>query len=245
MLKNYPKLFAVAFLGLWASTGLAKEATSPEKSEPLWLTIGGTQHSKESSYTYLGLIRPIWGGELGKGWFHSTIASWLTYQYDISVNGQADELKAKAPGIETGLGYGWAGDAYSLSLSVSAGYRNYRLSPNVPGEKPEGSTFHLSPQIQAGYKITDYWDIALLSNYSIGPQSNFNRLRLGAKAGPAWHVGLEGIYQEGRNYRIKQAGLFATRYLSNGLSLEVSGGHLESKDESSTPYFGVAFSKVF
>lgn len=244
-MRKYPRFLALALLSLSVSSSLAEEAALSKPSAPLWLTIGGTQHSKESSYTYLGLIRPIWGGELGKGWFHSAIASWLTYQYDISINGQPDELKAKAPGIESGLGYGWVGDDYSLSLSVSAGYRNYRLSPDVPGEKPEGSTFHLSPQIQAGYRISESWDVALLSNYSIGPQSNFNRLRLGVKASPAWHVGLEGIYQEGRNYRIKQAGLFATRYLSNGLSLEVSGGHLESKDESSTPYFGVAFSKVF
>lgn len=209
------------------------------------LLIGGSQYSRASSYSYLGLIKPVADGELGKGWFVSAIGSWLTYEYDINVNNQADTLKAKAPGIDFGLGYGWQGDKYYLQLSAAAGYRDYRLSPNVPGEEPEGSMLSLTPQFQVGYQFTPTVDIGLLSNWSIGPQSQFNRLRLGFRPSGVWHIGLEGIYQDGKNYRSKQYGLFATRYLAKGLSLELHGGTLQSQDISSAAYLGAAFSKTF
>ncbi|HET8808505.1 MAG TPA: cellulose biosynthesis protein BcsS, partial [Methylophaga sp.] len=80
---------------------------------------------------------------------------------------------------------------------------------------------------------------------SIGPQSQFNRLRLGYRPTGMWHVGLEGMYQEGKSYRIKQYGLFATHYFASGLSLELHGGTLESQDTSGAAYLGAAFSKSF
>lgn len=223
----------------------ADEGVQAEKVAARTLIFGGTQQSNQSNYTYLGAIRPIWGGELGQGWFQSLIASWLAYQYEVTFNNQPDTLKAKAPGIDAGLGYAWTGHDYTLNFSVAAGYRHYNLSPNVPGEKPEGSVFNLTPQIQAGYQLTKLIDIALLSNYSFGQQSNFNRVRLGAKYIDNWHLGLEAMYQEGRNYRIQQHGLFATHYFNNGVSLELSGGQLKSQDDKTTGYFGVAFSKLF
>jgi hypothetical protein len=246
-MKTYQSYRQLSLLLMSATFCIAAFAEESAVVQPAArpLMIGGTQHSSESAYTYLGLIRPIWGGELGKGWFHSVIGSWLAYEYDINIGNQPDTLKAKAPGIDTGLGYAWTGKDYNLSLSMALGYRHYNLSPNVPGEKPEGSTFNLTPQVQAGYNLTDSVDVALLSNYSFGQQSNFNRLRLGFKPINNWHMGLEALYQEGRNYRIKQQGLFATTYLNNGLSLELSGGNLESKDGSSTGYVGIAFSKLF
>ncbi len=209
------------------------------------LLIGGSQYSRTSSYSYLGLIKPVADGQLGRGWFVSAIGSWLTYEYDINVNNQADTLKAKAPGIDFGLGYGWQGDNHYLQLSAAAGYRDYRLSPDVPGEEPDGSTLSLTPQLQVGYQFSPRFDIGLLSNWSIGPQSQFNRLRMGFRPSRVWHVGLEGIFQDGKNYRIKQYGLFATRYLANGLGLELHGGTLESQDISSAVYVGAAFSKSF
>lgn len=209
------------------------------------LLIAGSQYSRTSSYSYLGLIKPLADGQLGKGWFVSAVGSWLTYEYDININNQDDTLKAKAPGIDFGLGYGWQSDKLYLQLSAAAGYRNYRLSPNVSGEQPEGSTLSLTPQLQAGYQFTPKWDIGLLSNWSIGPQSQFNRLRLGFRPSGVWHVGLESIYQDGKNYRSKQYGLFATRYLVNGLSLELHGGTLQSQDITSAVYLGAALSKSF
>ncbi|HET8808368.1 MAG TPA: hypothetical protein VFM76_08315, partial [Methylophaga sp.] len=123
------------------------------------LLIGGSQYSRTSSYTYLGLIKPFAEGQLGRGWFMSAVGSWLTYEYDINVNNQADKLEAKAPGIDLGVGYGWLGDQYYLQLSTAAGYRDYRLSPDVPGEDPEGSTLSLTPQLQAGYQFTPKFDV--------------------------------------------------------------------------------------
>lgn len=230
---------------LLSTTGYAEDTSTQKHDAAQYLMIGGSQYSSESSYSYLGLIRPIGNAEIGHGWFQSIIGSRLSYQYGINENNQANTLKVKAPGIETGLGYSWSSNVYNLSLSMAVGYRYYNLNPYVSGEKPEGSTYNLTPQIQAGYNLTNKIDVGLLSNYSFGQQSNFNRLRLGYKPVNNWHVGLESMYQQGRNYRIKQQGIFATTYLDHGLSLDVSGGNLDSGNNSSTAYFGLAFSKFF
>jgi len=245
---HYQQLLALALGAVCAagfSVNVSAEEASQEKPAAKSLIIGGIQHSNQSEFSYLGYIKPIWGGELGKGWFMTVMGSRLAYQYDINFNNQPDTLEARAPGIDAGLGYGWSTKDYYLSLSAALGYRHFNLSPNVPGEKPEGSVFNFTPQIQAGYNLTEHFDIGLLSNYSFGQQSNFNRLRLGYKPAWNWHFGLESFYQEGRNFRIKQNGVFATTLFTNGFGLELSAGNLENQDGASTGYYGLAFSKLF
>ncbi len=209
------------------------------------LIIGGTQHAKDSDYSYLGVIQPLAGEKLGDGWFWQGIGSWLAYEYDLTINGQPDELKARAPGIEAGMGYAWAAGPWRTSLSLSLGYRDYRLSPDVAGEEPDGSTLSLTPQLQLSYLVNDKIEFALLSNWALGPQSVFNRFRAGYRPHWRWQIGPEFYYQEGKNYRVKQAGLFVSRIMEKGLSLELNAGISESQDQSGDPYLGLAFSKLF
>lgn len=230
-------------LSTQASGSDAAPMTGNNAAPPL--VIGGTQIAEKSSYSYLGLIRPIWGGKLGQGWFHTTIASWLTYEYGIGANNQAVTVDAKAPGIDTGLGYAWYGTSYSVNVSLAAGYRYFILTPDIAGEKPVGSVYNLTPQLQAGYRFSESLDTDIISNYSFGQQSNFNRLRLGWMAVNGWRIGLEGVYQSGRNYRIQQQGLFIATDVGKGINLSLSGGNLEQKDGSGSAYFGLAFSRLF
>lgn len=210
------------------------------------LIIGGTQHASNSSYTYLGVINPIWGGKVGQGWFNNTIASWLTYDYTGSLNGRSVGVEAKAPGIESGLGYAWSGPKYALSMSTTLGLRDIGLSPKLPNDDgPEGKTFSFSPQIQVRYQLFPKLDADLISSYAFGPDSSFNRLRFGWTDLPGWRIGVEGIVQHGQTYHIEQQGIFLTKYLSNGLALEISAGRSRPRDDDSSPYFGISFAKMF
>lgn len=208
------------------------------------LVIGGTHIADNNTYTYLGGIRPVWDGELGRGWFHSAIASYLTYSYDTDIGGSEVEIDARAPGIDFGIGYGWSGPGYSLSLSSALGYRRFDLSPDVRSEKPNGSQVAFTPQVQANYRFTDHWDGDLISNYSAGPRSTFNRLRVGYRPPGDWRFGPEFIYQEGRNYRNLQWGLFTGIPMGNGFAVELSAGQMEEDSGDTGGYVAIAFSKV-
>ncbi len=225
--------------------GLSLNASAKD-DDPLF--IGGFQRADHNSYTFAGVITPILGGKLGEGWFNRTIASWLTYEYDASYNGQPTTLKAKAPGIETGFGYAWQGKSYGINLSASVGYRDFRLSPNIPDEEPEGKVLVFSPQLQARYDITEHIETDLIASHAFAKknaETSFGRLRLGYKPRWDWKFGLEGVYQEGENFRVKQNGLYLVHYLSSGWGVEVSGGKAESRDNSSSAYFGLGISKQF
>jgi len=238
--KTNNRIYILALLAISANT-LADD-NSPSQS----LVIGGSQHSSNSSYSYLGLITPIWGGKIGDGWFNNTIASWLTYDYNGSQNGSTVHVKAKAPGIETGLGYAWSGPKYALSFSTTLGFRDIGLNPKLANDDgPEGGTFAVSPQIQARYELLPKLDTDLISSYSFGPDSSFNRLRLGWTGIPGWRIGIEEVLQRGQTYQNEQQGIFITKYLSNGISLELSGGTSKPRDDKSSPYIGISFAKMF
>lgn len=240
---NLPYYFCICSLG--ASLLTSNNAYSKEE-DPLF--IGGVQASSNSSYSYGGLIIPIWGGKLGQGWFNRSIASYLTYEYRTTVNGQDVKVKAKAPGADVGLGYSWAGRSYGINLSGAIGYRYFDLKPQLPENDPKGSVYYFSPQLQARYNFTSKLDADLISSYTYGKKSAesfFNRVRFGYMPTYDWRFGLEDIYQEGNNYRIKQYGLFATTYFSNGLGVELNGGVGEDLNSSGSPYFGISFSKQF
>lgn len=214
-------------------------------SDQTSLFIGGSQVSELNSFTYVGVLQPLSGGKIGDGWFRKVIASWLTYEYDTFANNQDVTAKARAPGIEAGMGYSWAGERYAVSLALSGGYRYIRLKPNLPDEDPQGDVFTLTPDVQARYKFSEYVDTDILSSYAFGQQASFNRIRLGLHPDPKWRVGLETFFQKGRNYSSKQLGVFVSSYLSNGMSYELSGGMLRNGDGVDSPYLGIGVAKFF
>lgn len=207
------------------------------------LVFGGSYLSSDSTYSYLGFVRPDWGGELGKGWYQSAILNYLTYEYTTDVNAVNTRVEAKAPGMDLGIGYIWSGPGYNLNLSGSAGYRDFNLSPDLPEEDPNGGEAAFTPQIMAGYEFSPLFKLDLISNYSLGPDSTYNRLR-GGYATNGWRLGPEFVYQDGENYRNTQAGLFTEIPLPGGLRLELSAGQLENQDNHKSGYISLGFSKV-
>lgn len=213
--------------------------------QPSYLGIAGFQGSSEATYSFAGVIVPFNGGKVGEGPYYKAIASWLEYRYDSTQDNENIRIRARAPGIEAGVGYAWAGPSFGIDLSATIGYRNFSVRPFAPPGEPNGNVFTLNPQLQARYVFTPSIDADLISNYSIGQGAAFHRVRLGWKPEATWRAGIEGIRQRGENYRIQQHGLFAAKQMANGLSLEVSGGRAEAKDGSTSAYGGIGLAKVF
>ena len=231
-------------LALCTSTCLlmAAQAGANEFAE-FPLIFGGTYIASDSTYSYLGIVHPDWGGELGRGWYQSAIVNYLTYEYTTAVDAVNTRVKAKAPGVDIGLGYIWSGTDYSLNLSGSVGYRNFDLSPDLPNEEPNGGEAAFTPQVIASYEINPAFKVDLISNFSIGPDSTYNRLR-GGYVAHGWRLGPEFVYQDGENYRNSQIGIFTEIPLTGGFRIELSVGQLENQDDDNGGYISLGFSKV-
>ena len=213
--------------------------------EPTNVFFGGTQYSPDSSYTFAGMVRPMTGAKLGEGGYQKAVASWLTYRYNTNINGQNYDVRASAPGVEAGLGYGWKGDAYTFDLSGTIGYRHVRLTPIVPANEASGNVFTFNPQVQASLSFTPKLEASAITSYAFGQKSAYGRGRLAYKIDPTWFVGLQETYLKGPNYRINQHGLVVGRRLGDGYAAEVSFGQSKPRDGSSTGYISVGLSRVF
>lgn len=211
------------------------------------LLLGGVQWGPQNSYSYLGGVLPVAGGQLGKGWFVTAFASYLTYQYR---SGNPIELvQTKVPGFNAGIGYAWKGASYAVALSGSVGDQYFSVAPhdlpNVPPPRPEGNVATFTPQIQARYDLSHQFYLSTIDSYSFGQSAYWSRFRGGYQ--PVWwlSVGPEGIIQGGQNYRIRQIGAFASFQLGHGWGIELEGGVTYSSGLDNTGYGGFSFSKTF
>lgn len=209
------------------------------------LVIAGLQTSSKSTYAYSMAIVPLGDARLGQGWYQKAGLSWLTYRYDGTLNGNTQEVSATAPGIEAGIGHMWNYESSRLDLSATLGYRHIGIAPFIPAGDRSGNVFTLNPQIQASRQLSSRIDVDLLANYAIGLDSSFTRTRLGWKPESGWRTGLEGIWQEGRNYRISQHGLFLSKTLASGMTVEINAGQAKLENESASAYVGLTFASTY
>jgi hypothetical protein len=209
------------------------------------LVIAGLQASSKSTYAFSTAIVPFGDAKLGQGWYQKAGLSWLTYRYDGTLNSDTREVSAKAPGIEAGIGHMWNNEDSRLDLSATLGYRHIEISPFTPAGDRDGNVFILNPQIQASRQFNSSIDAELLANYAIGLGSSFTRMRLGWKPVAGWRTGLEGIWQEGKNYRITQQGLFLSKTLASGVTLEINAGQAKPQNDSASAYIGLSFASTY
>jgi hypothetical protein len=226
----------------------ATPAYAEDAPDSLKLIIAGTIDSADSSYSYAGFIAPIWGGQLGQGWFSVTTVSYLTYRY--SASGAASgfrtaTVRGTGPGVATGLGYGWKGDNYAVQLAVQGGFRDIGLSPLIPSDAPVGTVLTAMPQLQARYSVVPQLYADLISNYTFGQHSAYTRLRLGFSPDASWSFGPEAVDEHGPGYRVIQEGFFITKDLGAGVSIGVNGGQSTQAGTGGTAYIGLTCSKAF
>jgi hypothetical protein len=215
---------------------------------PQTLVIGGVSVSDNSSYSYAGLIEPIWGGHLGQGWFSTTTLSVVTYRYNAgsdAANPGTVSVHGTGPGLASGLGYSFSAPLYQVAFSTQLGFRDIHLDPALPKDAPHGTVLTTTPQLQARAYVTPDGYADLISNYTFGQHSDFNRVRFGWQGLASWNAGLEGIAQHGPGYRIRQQGLFIGHDFAGGFNLGIDGGSMQQRGSASGEYLGVAVSYVF
>ncbi|WP_157271545.1 cellulose biosynthesis protein BcsS [Azohydromonas aeria] len=223
----------------------AAAASAAHAQEAAPLAIAGVQASALGGYGYLGVIQPFAGAKLGEGWFHRTVASWLTYRYDATPGGTAQRVHARAPGLDFGLGRAWSAPDWGVELSAGVGLRHTRLRPDDPGNDARGTQWAFTPQLIARRQFTPALDGDLIASYSAGPNSRFLRARLGARAGASgWRLGGEGLLSSGPEYRQVGVGLFGARFFDSGLALELSAGRLRSREGREEPYVAIGVAKA-
>lgn len=220
-------------------TTMALSATAQDNNP---LLLAGSQWSSASSYSYAGAIIPVAGSVLGQGWFVPIFVNYLTYNYASAFNNQPVTAGVTAPGASAGIGYQWRGSHGSLSLSGSIGYQHFQTIPSV-NNAINSDQLAVIPQIQGQYQFTPTVDGDWISTYYFGPNSNWNRFRLGWQPNWRLHVGIEQIFQGGSNYRIHQGGMFVSTPLPHGLNLECDFGKLYSIGLPTQPYVGLSVVK--
>lgn len=217
---------------------------SQSHAEPS-LYHGGLNYAHGMTYTYAEKLTPLAGETLGRGWYSKFRLSWLRYHYDVTQILADVKVRANRPGLDAGMGYAWRGEAFKLDLSAFAGYRYVDLSPTVPTDDKTGGMLTLTPQVQASLRLHPVLDADLIAYHTIGLHSNFVRTRLGWRANPTWRIGVESSQQNGDNYRKHQLGLFTAMPLSQGMSIDLQAGRVESRGARDTMYMGVGVSRVY
>lgn len=212
---------------------------------PANVMFGGSQGSGSSSYTYLGAMTPIASAEPGMGPYAKVILSWLDYRYGSSERSTLSEINARGAGLELGAGYAWRYERGSIDLSATVGYRDLRVTPFAPKDQKSGSVLTLNPQIYASTPLSDKTDADLIANYAIGLGSSWARARVGAKPSGSWRAGLEAIFLDGPNYRIRQQGVFVSLPVDALTSLEFTLGRAKPQDSSASTYVGIGFARSF
>ncbi len=133
----------------------------------------------------------------------------------------------------------------ALDLSATLGYRHIDISPFVPAGDRTGNVFTLNPQIHASRQLNSSIDAELLANYAIGLESSFTRARLGWKPVIGWRTGLEGIWQQGKNYRVTQQGMFLSKTLASGMTLEINAGQAKPESDRASAYIGLTIASTY
>ena len=209
------------------------------------LVISGVQIASKSTYAFATAIVPFSDARLGQGWYQKAGVSWMTYRYDGTLNGNSSEVIATAPGIDAGIGHMWNSEKSGLDVSATVGYRHVGISPFVPAGDRAGNVFTLNPQIQARHQLSTAIDADVLANYAIGMHSSFVRSRLGWKPMAGWRTGVEGLWQDGKNYHVRQQGLFLMKTLASGMTLEINAGQAKPDNESASAYVGLTVSSTY
>ena len=209
------------------------------------VVFSGIEGSSLTTHSYLGLIIPAEGKQLGNDWYRKFVASSTAYTYQNSDRGPTVDIDGRSNGIDAGMGRTWRSENGSVDLSATVGYRHVKLSPYAPTNDKAGDLFTFNPQLMLSRQLSSRVDTDLIANYSTGTFSSFVRARISMRTSESYRIGIEGKWLDGRNYRVKKQGLFVALRVSEKLTLELNGGREEPDDRNNTTYAGIALSTNF
>jgi hypothetical protein len=217
----------------------------PQLASAESVVFSGVEGSSLTTHSYLGLIMPTEGKQLGNDWYRKFVASSTAYGYQNSDRGSTVDIDGRSNGVDAGMGRTWRLENGSVDLSATVGYRYVKLSPYTPTNDKAGDLFTFNPQIMLSRQLSNRVDADLIANYSTGTSSSFVRARIGMRPSENYRIGIESKWLDGRNYRLKKQGLFVALKVSEKLVLELNGGREEPDDRNSRTYAGIALSTSF
>ena len=232
-MRHRPQGITRALRGLAAALLLAALSRAAVAEQTLFL--GGTQVSPVGTSSYIGLLQPVLGGRLGRGWFVRPWLSYSTYRYRAG----SKIVHATAPGGSLGAGYAWSDHSGSRSVSIAPGYQNTALHPPDPGNRASGGRAFLLVQGQWFRDFTTHWKGDVIANYALGTQDYWSRLRLGYKIDGRTTVGPAFVYQGGTSYTAWQTGLYVDWSVTRRWQLGLAGGYLKNSGISGQGYVGL------
>ena len=202
--------------------------------------LAGAEGSADVRYAYIALVMPVGESQLGRGLVQRYWLDRLQYRYRKGSIG----FKATAPGFEGALGYQQSASQGWWGVYTGLLYRDTAISPDDPESRSNGGKLRLRLQLEGERLLTPAWRLNGNGSYVAGQHAYWIRTRL--LYGTRVRLGPELTFHGDRDYRVTQIGAVINGFSPQPNSdLGIKFGIRTLRGESSKPYIGVEYSRVF
>jgi len=221
----------------------ASTMNTVESTENL-LVAAGQLGGQNNSYGTVGVITPLAGSKLGKGWVARVFADEVTYQFNGAGNREIDALGL---GGSASVGYMDSDDSGWYGVYAGPAYRYVRLSPNDPASKAKGGTVSARIQAEGEKNITQSMKINALAGTDVSSNTGYwARVRPLAKVEGDIYAGPEVSFMGDQDYKAYQVGLALVGiHLTDKTQVGINGGYRKTQDQPSSGYGGVELGSRF
>lgn len=198
--------------------------------------LSGVEASRDNAYAYLGMVTPLPGNALGKGWVQRYWLDHVAYSYDKT---SAVAVDAKVDGFEAALGYQGSDPSGWWAAYAGARYAHTRFSPDDPDNDDRGTRLRAKLQLEGETALSPAWKINAIASHVVGADNYWARLRLQTRLTSGLDVGPEVIMQGARNYSAYRLGAYVGNIgLGKRAALTLKAGFAKPDNDSAAPYAG-------
>lgn len=210
---------------------------------PVWaqekVALAGAEVSHDSQYAYLGMLLPLPGQQLGKGFVQRYWLDYIAYQYDKT---SVQTIEARIAGGEAALGYQQSNAGSWWGVYMGARYGNTRLRPDDTGNDDRGGRLRAKLQLEGETDVGAGWRINGIASHLVGDANYWARLRLQTTLRNQLRVGPEVIVQGDSNYSAYKVGAFVGNImLTPSAALTLKAGVNKPQDAAAALYAGAEF----
>lgn len=209
-----------------------------------WMFLSGVDvGGQHSNYAMVGLLAPLPGYRLGKGWVARGLVDGLTYRYDKNNT----DIDATAFGGEASLGWMNSNEDGWFGLYAGAVLRETDLSPDDPGSEARGTKASARFSAEGERKFGADWKVGAMASYSaFADNSYWNRVRVLYRFDDSIFAGPEATYQGSDDYSAWGVGaaLVGIKLGERG-ELGMKAGMRKAEDVSASPYAGLELGWMF
>lgn len=202
------------------------------------LLLTGYEFAKNTTYGYLGYIKPFDGNQLGNGFAHRYWIDYLAFQY----NNGATDVKAKAPGVSYAINYQKSNQTQSWGTYLGVQDRSTSFSPASPDNSLSGNKITPFIGLDGHQQLSDFYAANIQGNYAFN--SNYwskAQLAIGSKL----RTGPEYTILGGPGFQTKRLDWFVDGIdLGNQTNIGIRFGYSQTNDLGGNPFVGINLSKL-